>query len=130
LLVLLVALVIYGVARTGPAYGHHSFAAYYLESESMTIEGDVVEFQYKAPHAWVQLDVMNAAGRVQRFAAEWSNPSRLERDGIARDTLQPGDRVSITGAPSRDPESGKIHLKKITRFSRGEWAWQGRTGRR
>ncbi len=128
---LVVALVTYGVARAGPAYSHHSFAAYYLESESTTIEGAVVEFQYKAPHAWVHLEVMNERGRVQRFAAEWSNPSRLERDGITKDTLQRGDQVSITGAPSRDAESGKIHLKQITRFSRGEWTWRrGPQGRR
>ena len=127
---LLATLVAYGAAWAGPAYSHHSFGAYYLESQSMTIEGDVVEFQYKAPHAWVHVEAMNERGRVQRFAAEWSNPSRLERDGITKDTLQYGDEVSITGAPSRDAESGQIHLKKITRHSRGEWSWQTRQGPR
>src|SRR5262249_48842376 len=30
-----------------PASAHHSFAAYYLESDTIDIDGEVVEFQYK-----------------------------------------------------------------------------------
>jgi outer membrane usher protein FimD/PapC len=89
----------------------------------VTIQGDVVEFQFRAPHAWLYVTVRDAEGRAQRYGAEWSNPFRLERDGVSRDTLQAGDQVSITGSPGRDAEARQIHLKKVTRFSRGEWSW-------
>jgi len=113
-------------AGSVPAYSHHSFAQMYFESELVSIQGDVVEFQYRAPHAWLYVTVRDAEGRAQRYGAEWSNPSRLERDGVSRDTFQPGDQVSITGSPGRDAEARQIHLKKVTRFSRGEWTWNGR----
>jgi hypothetical protein len=108
--------------------GHHSFAAFYFESESVTMEGEVVEFALRAPHAWVYFTANDEQGRPQRFGAEWGNPRRLERDGVDKDTFQPGDRVSITGAPGRDASLRQIHLKQVVRSSRGEWTWP--TGRR
>jgi hypothetical protein len=113
------------LACSVPAYSHHSFSQFYFESQLVTIEGDVVEFQYRAPHAWLFVTVLGADGRPQKYGAEWSNPRRLERDGVGRDVFQAGDRVSITGSPGRDPEARQIHLKKVTRLTRGAWSWEG-----
>ena len=30
---------------------HHSFASLYIEADTIEVEGDVVEFQYKNPHS-------------------------------------------------------------------------------
>src|SRR6476619_3254905 len=62
-----------------PAYPHHSFAAHYFEEQSITVQGVLVEFEYKSPHAWVYLEVKDEAGQVQRISAEWANPSRLQQ---------------------------------------------------
>ena len=111
-------------AGSMPVSSHHSFAAQYFESESVTIEGDVVEFALRAPHAWLYVTAADRQGRLQKFGAEWSNPRRLERDGVSKDTFQAGDRVSITGSPGRNESAHEIHLKKVTRLSRGEWSWE------
>ena len=66
----------------------------------------------------------DADGRVQRFGAEWANPSRLRRDGITRETLKAGDHVEITGSPGRTASDYKIHLKRIRRPADG-WEWRG-----
>ena len=101
---------------------HHSFASYYHEDQRITIEGDVVEFAYRAPHAWVYLTVVDAQGKEQRHSAEWANPNRLQRDGIDKDTLKPGDRVVISGSPGRTAAENKIHLKRIERPA-DAWRW-------
>ena len=118
------------LAGTMPAYSHHSFAGSYFESDSVTIDGDVVEFVYRAPHAWLYVMAADPQGRPQRYGAEWASPSRLERDGVAKDTFQRGDQVSITGSPGRNDRERAIHLKKVTRHSRGKWSWEGRQGPR
>jgi hypothetical protein len=107
--------------------GHHSFAAYYFEEQSIQIEGDIVEVQFKAPHTWVHVNTRDDSGREKRYAAEWANPSRLEREGMTKDTLKVSDFVRIWGSPSRDPNDGRIHLKRILRPSDG---WEWRPGRR
>ena len=106
---------------------HHSFAAFYFEERSVTITGDVVQFDYTSPHAWVHVTAPDAEGQPRRYAAEWANPSRLARDGITRETLAAGDRVTITGSPGRNASEYKIHLKRIERPADG-WSWRG--GRR
>ena len=46
-----------------PAAAHHSFSAFYFEDQRVTIEGEIVEFQYRNPHAWVHVMVTEADGR-------------------------------------------------------------------
>lgn len=107
-----------------PAYTHHSFAAHYFEDRSVSIEGEVSEFEYASPHAWVYVMAADGSGQVQRYSAEWANPSRLTRAGITKDTLKPGDHIIVTGSPGRNPEERKVHLKRIERPSDG-WKWSG-----
>ena len=109
---------------TAAANAHHSFPAYYFEDQTITIEGEVAEFDYRAPHAWVHVLVGDANGQIQRFSAEWANPQRLMRDGITRDSLKPGDRVVVTGSPGRTASERKMHLKRVVRPADG-WMWSG-----
>lgn len=112
------------VVASGPMVaGHHSFAAHYFEEQSVTIEGKLVEFEYRSPHAWVHMSVTDASGGVQRYSAEWANPNRLSRDGITKDTLKAGDQVIVTGSPGRNAGENKIHLKQIERPADG-WKWR------
>jgi hypothetical protein len=111
------------------ATAHHSFATYYFEERSVSIEGDVVEFVLVAPHAWLYLQAPDDAGTMRRFGAEWANPTRLARDGITSQTLKPGDRVVVTGSPGRTAAEYKIHLKAIERPADG-WKWRQAARRR
>lgn len=108
-----------------PAYGHHSWTASYLEDRTISIEGDVVELDYQNPHAWIHVSAPDSSGRVQKYGAEWANPSRLSQQGITRETVKPGDRVILTGSPARDPSEHRLHLKRIERPADG-WKWIGR----
>ncbi len=122
------ALVLGAVAALGtPLLGHHSFGAYYIEADTIEIEGDVVEFQYKNPHAWVHVVAQDPFGRPKTYAAEWAGTSRLERDGITKTTLRAGDTVHIWASPSRDPNDNRVRLKRIERQADG-WKW-GQGGR-
>jgi len=116
-------------ALIGSAYAHHSFAQYYFEERSVTIEGELVKFEYRSPHAWVHVDVKDERRIMQEYAAEWANPSRLTRDNITQDTLKIGDRVVITGSPGHNADDHKVHLKRIQRPSDG-WNWPNSRNRR
>jgi hypothetical protein len=95
----------------------------------MTITGDLIEFEYRSPHAWVHVRAADEHGTLRRYAAEWVNPNRLGQQGITRDTLKPGDRVVIVGSPGRVAGEYKIHLKGIERPADG-WKWRGGRDRR
>jgi|SRR5262245_28720851 len=106
--------------------GHHSFAASYFEDQSVSVEGDLVELEYRNPHSWVHIQARDNFGRVQKVSAEWASPGRLSQMGVTKDALKPGDHVIVSGSPSRNPADYTMHLKKIVRPADGwEWAWRG-----
>jgi hypothetical protein len=105
-----------------PLAAHHSFGADYLENQNVSIEGDVIAFEFKSPHAWLYLLVVDESGKLQKFSVEWSNPARLKQAGFSADSFKPGDRLIITGSPGRDPAERRIHLRTIRRPSDG-WRW-------
>ena len=111
-----------GIALCAPAWAHHSFAEYYLESDTIEVEGEVVEFQYKNPHSWVHVMAQEGFGGRKAFAAEWASVSRLERDGINARTLRVGDVVRIWASPNRHPNDNRIRLKRIERRA-DRWSW-------
>jgi hypothetical protein len=122
------ALVLGGVAiLCAPLLAHHSFAVYYIEADTIEVEGDIVEFQYKNPHAWVYIVGEEAFGRRKAYAAEWTSTSQLDRAGITKNTLHVGDSVRIWASPNKDPNDNRVRLKRIERPSDG-WKW-GQTGR-
>ena len=125
LLALAVAILMAGMA----ARAHHSFSRYYLEDQSVTIEGQVREFQYRRPHAILLFAVRTPEGATRTYEAEWSNPRRLSGQGIDRGTLKPGDVVVVTGSPGRSGSENKVHLKGIRRPADG-WSWTSRRRRR
>jgi hypothetical protein len=110
------------LALTVAVSGHHSFAAYYFEDQMIEIEGDITRVDFKAPHTWVHITSAGESGKERQYSAEWANPSRLERDGMTKDTLKATDFVRIWGSPSRDPNDGRLHLKRILRPS-DNWEW-------
>lgn len=107
-----------------PVHGHHSFGAHYFEDQMISIEGTLVEFEYRNPHAWVHVLAPDSLGEMRKYGAEWSNPNRLGRQGVTKNTLKPGDRLIVTGSPGRTASEYKIHLKRIERPSDG-WRWAG-----
>ena len=110
-----------------PAQGHHSFGEYYIESDTIEVEGEVLEFQFKNPHSWIHIMGQETFGGRKPYAAEWASVSRLERDGITAKTLRPGDVVRIWASPNRNLNDNRIRLKRIERRA-DHWKWSGQNG--
>jgi hypothetical protein len=123
------ALVLGGIVAAIPAYAHHSFAAEYFEDQQVSVEGELVQFEYRSPHSWVHIMAKDESGAPQKFSAEWVTAARLKQGGIDADTLKIGDHLVITGAPGRTASEHRLHLKAIKRPADG-WVWAGRSGPR
>lgn len=106
------------------AYAHHSFASTYIEGQKMTIEADVLQFLYRNPHSFLQLESKDAKGKSITWAVEWGATAQLGAQGVQRDTLRPGDHVVIIGEPGRNPEDHRLRMLNIKRPSDG-WTWKG-----
>jgi hypothetical protein len=123
-----VALGILVSAFRAPLLAHHSFAVYYIEADTIEIDGDVIEFQYKNPHAWIFVQATEAGfGQPKIYAAEWVSTSQLDRNGIDKKFFKPGDTLHIWASPNKNPSDNRVRLKRMERRSDG-WKWMGNRG--
>jgi hypothetical protein len=103
-------------------YAHHSLVANYYFDRTVTVEGKVNEFLLRNPHSFVRVEGANGARPIEMWLMEWSSGGQLGRAGVSRDTLKPGDHVTVTGNPSRNPSERKLHVITILRPADG-WQW-------
>jgi hypothetical protein len=103
-------------------FAHHSFAATYIETQSVTIEGQLVQFLLRSPHSFVHVNVKGPDGSMVRYVVEWGSPTQLGGQGVNRDTLKPGDHVIISGNPGRNPADHRVRLLSFKRPKDG-WSW-------
>jgi hypothetical protein len=109
------------------AYAHHSFAATYLEDQTVTIEGELVQFLFRNPHSFVHIMVKQENGEMVRYAVEWGGAGALGGQGVTRETLKPGDYVEISGSPGRNPADNRVRMVTLYRPSDG-FGWGRRPG--
>lgn len=94
-------------------WAHHSGAIYDRE-HPITMSGTVTEFEFVNPHALIHFEVKDASGNLVKWVAISGPPQTLFRqDGWTKNTLKPGDKITITGAPSRN-EANILSVVKLT----------------
>lgn len=88
----------------GAAHAHHSSTPHYDESRTITLVGVVTDFRMVNPHSFLYFNVTGADGKVQRWNCEMSSVAILNRNGLTRGTIVPGDKVTVNAFPAwRDP---------------------------
>ena len=95
------AVVVGFLMLAGPMLAHHSSAIYDSE-HPVTLKATVTVFQLINPHSRIRFEVKDDKGNVEQWIALSGAVSRMYRAGWRKDTLKPGDQITITGAPVKD----------------------------
>lgn len=109
------------------SFAHHSFSATYLEDQTVTVEGDIVQFLYRNPHSFVHLAGKEKDGSAVRYTIEWGGTGQLGAQGVTRESLKVGDHVIISGNPGRNPQDKRVRLLSLLRPKDG-FGWGRRPG--
>ncbi len=94
------------------AGAHHSFASF-DSTQVMTLKGTVKEFQWTNPHCWLQLVVTAEDGTTQEWSLEGLSPNVLGRMGWKRNSVVPGDVVTVYSNPLRNGSRGGNMVKVV-----------------
>jgi len=81
---------------------HHSFQATFKSDAVISVEGVVTDYSFRNPHVLVYLDVTNEDGTVTSWMSEGGSATGKRRDGWDRNTIQPGQKIRITGDSTHD----------------------------
>ena len=102
-------------------FAHHSGAGFLKDTVEIT--GTVKEFQFKNPHSWIQVNVVDATGKTVEWSVEWGSPTQLGRDGIRPSTFAPGTKVTmkVHPMPNGAPVAGFIGAKMPDGKILGKW---------
>lgn len=111
--------------NTPPAAAHHSGALFYEMGARIQLKGEVKRWNFRNPHAILELDVKNEQGEIEHWTCETSAPSALRRAGWSQDTIKTGEILTIDGVPARDGSK----LLRITGVTRADGTKIGTTGR-
>ena len=90
-----------GVAAI-PLAAHHSFAAEYDGTKPVKVTGVVTKVEWTNPHIWFYVDVKDENGTVTNWGFSGGPPGVLQRRGISRTAMKPGDVVIVEGFRARD----------------------------
>lgn len=84
-----------------PIFAHHGSHVSYDTEKSVVLKGTVTEFAWSNPHTQIYFDVKNDKGDAVNWGAETANPANLAKSGWTRNSLKPGDEITVTMWPSK-----------------------------
>jgi hypothetical protein len=103
------------LAAAAAAEAHHSIAGMYDSTRPVTIDGVVTEYRFVSPHPYLDLRDSRSS---QTWRLEMDNRRELESIGVDDGTFKPGDRLIVTGSPSRRGANA-MYIERLQRPSDG-----------
>ncbi len=84
-----------------PLLAHHGTAAFDTD-KTLTLKATVTDWSWANPHCLLQFDVKDEKGQVVHWIAETQNPVTMVNGGWSKQSMKPGDEVTVTLVPVKN----------------------------
>jgi hypothetical protein len=90
------------IAAPAGVLAHHAFSAEFSRDLPIEVTGAVTKVEWMNPHARFYVDAEDENGEIVNWDFELGSPNNLMRRGWTRNSLKPGDVVTVTGHRARN----------------------------
>ena len=118
------------LALSSAAFAHHGSASYRVDQVVVLRQATVTQFLWANPHAMVLFDIKDDQGKIEHWVAEAGSPAAIRPLGWNRNSVRPGDVVTVQLYPSKfESDVGRVvqialadgtTLRNSPRTDRGE----------
>jgi hypothetical protein len=84
-----------------PLFAHHEILAKFDDKKPVTLRGTVTKLDWANPHVHIFINV-TSGNSVANWAVELESPVDLGKGGWGRDTIKPGDGLTVQGISARN----------------------------
>lgn len=88
------------LAFSSSLWAHHASRQVY-EGKTIMLMGVVTDYEWANPHSVLSVAVKDDKGQVEEWHAEILPPSEMLRAGWSKESVKPGDEVTLTGRPGK-----------------------------
>jgi len=99
------------LAAPATILAHHGSAAYDM-TKLVTVQGTVTGYEFVQPHVLVYLDVKDNNGNIEKWLGESNTPNIVARSGWTRNSLKPGDQITMVGYRAKNG-ARDLRLEKV-----------------
>ena len=98
-----------------PVLAHHSFAAEFDATKTVTLRGVVSKVDWINPHIFIYVDVKDDAGKTTTWALQSLPPLFFRGSGLTKDVLLSNKQeVTFTANPAKDGSQAYGFLTKLS----------------
>jgi hypothetical protein len=90
------------LAVSEPMLAHHGQVVY--QRKSITLKGAVTKYEWSNPHSVITLAVKNEKPGADEWYLEVLPPTQMLQAGWNKESLKPGDEITVTGRPGKNGE--------------------------
>lgn len=95
-----------------PLFAHHGNAEFEMD-KNVSLQATITQFLWGNPHGIIYFDAKDDTGEVRHWTCETAQPALLHRSGWTRDSLKPGDKVTITLHPGKNGKPVGFYVKVV-----------------
>jgi len=94
--------------EAAPTAAHHSYVPKYNPAKMIRLEGVITSVSYSNPHIFFSVEVRTRGGQTVEWTIETESIPLAIKAGLTQARMTIGNRVTVTGWPSRTgaPELG------------------------
>jgi Family of unknown function (DUF6152) len=91
------------VVAAAPAFAHHGFSVEFDKDKCMDLTGSLSGLDWENPHAYFDMTVKEASGKMVTWHLEMVTPNALKRNGTTRQDFlaNMGKSVSARACPTK-----------------------------